>query len=376
MNTNEKITALADEAKALLKKGANNLTEDEAKRLMKLYNDTKGLVAQGIKDNVKAATAALEGNGTTAMGKQYLNIKALADALPRSVRQYTSLHKVEKGITSEGSTLVQVPLVNTTPVPGSANVEIPPRLVSYLPTVVRTAPVYDALIEVEPDDAGGASVVAPGEQKQVSKLGIKRVEQRLHVIATLSEPIDKFTLQDAANLDQWVGVRLTDKVMATLEAEVLDGNGTGEHLTGLSAVDGIQTQDYDGNQLDTLAAALTKLETIGVSPTLVVLSPADWLSLRTAKDATARYVIGDAINATARTIWGTQVVVSAALDKGTAYVIGADALAISTDGNVSVEWNPYSQFGTNQTIARVEGRYNLDVFSPQRIVRATLSAGE
>ena len=130
MNTNEKITALADEAKALLKKGANNLTEDEAKRLMKLYNDTKGLVAQGIKDNVKAATAALEGNGTTAMGKQYLNIKALADALPRSVRQYTSLHKVEKGITSEGSTLVQVPLVNTTPVPGSANTEIPPRLVS------------------------------------------------------------------------------------------------------------------------------------------------------------------------------------------------------------------------------------------------------
>ena len=320
------------------------------------------------------AAASVFSATSVGSGKRYLNLKSLAESIPAAVRKSSVQRGITKGITAEGSSLVAVPLINTTPIVGDAGSESAPRLIDYLPTVTRMAPVYDALVQTAVAGKGGATVVAEGDQKPVTKLQIKRVEQRLKVIATLSDPIDKYALQDAANLDTWVGAQLTDSVRNALESEVVNGDGTGEHMTGLAHVEGVQSQDFDQTPLDTLAAALNKLEVINVSATMIALAPADWLTLQRLKDGEGKYYMSNVLDAVTRRVWGVRVVTAASITPGTAYVIGRDTLNISTDGNVSVEWNPYANFGTNQTVCRVEGRWQLDVFSPQRIVKTTLKA--
>ncbi|MBT1171365.1 HK97 family phage prohead protease [Bifidobacterium sp. SO4] len=336
--------------------------------------DTKPAPVQtktALADMQRAASAF---DATPASGAAFLDLKSLTTIMPRMARDYSTRMGVTKGLVSEGSTAFQVPLINTDPIAADLGAESRPRLVSVIPTITRTAPVYDALQEVTPEDKGGASIVAEGGQKPTTKLSMRKVEQRLRVIATLSEPIDKYALRDIANLDQWIGRRMTDSVIDALENEVVNGDGTGEHLTGLAHIKGVQEQEYDNTPLDTIAAALGKLEQINVNALYLAVNPTDWLRLQRLKNANGDYYMSNVLDAITRKVFGVTIVTAASVAAGTGYLIGSNSINISTDGSLQVEWNPYANFGTNQTIARVEGRYQLDCYSPQRIVRVSLAA--
>ena len=325
--------------------------------------------------DMTAAARAFTPTGTNAAsGSAYLDLKSMASIAPRLALEYSNRLGTSKGLVAEGSTAFQIPLVNTDPIAADLGSESRPRLVSVIPATTRTAPVYDALQETTPDDRGGASVVAPGAQKPVTKLSLRRVEQRLRVIATLSEPIDKYALRDIANIQQWIGTRLTDSVTDALENEIINGDGTGEHILGLAHIQGVQEyQATNTNALDSIIGAIAKLESINVNAQYIAMNPADWLELQRFKDANGQYYVSSVIDGTNRKVFGTRIVTSAALTAGTAYAIGTDALTLSTDGRLDVEWNPYANFGTNQTVARAEGRFQLDCLRPQRIVRTTLT---
>ena len=311
---------------------------------------------------------------TATEGPQRLDVAALRKTMPRQIIKQAAAHGVMKGIGASGAALFPIPFINTvnTAYAGDATAEHAPRLVDMLPTVTRSAAVYDAIVET--GTTGNAAVVQPGDKKPQTTLALKKEEKRLQVIATVSDPIDKYVLQDTANLDTYVGTRLTDKVMDTLETEVITGDGQEGHLTGLASITGIQEQAWDATMLDTIAAAVNKLETIGVTAQTIAMSPADWLTLQRQKNNNGDYYMSNVLDAVTRKAWGVTIATVAGLDAGTAYVIGQDALTLSTDGQIDVEWNPYSSFDTNQTIARVEGRWQLDCYSPQRVVKTTLKA--
>lgn len=323
--------------------------------------------------DMTAAAKAFTGTGATT-GTSYLDLKSIAAIAPRLALDYSNRLGTTKGLVAEGSTAFQIPLVNTNPIAADLGSESRPRLVSVIPTVTRTAPVYDALQETTPDDKGGAAVVAPGTQKPVTKLSLRRIEQRLRVIATLSEPIDKYALRDIANIQQWIGTRLTDSVTDALENEIINGDGTGEHILGLAHTQGVQEYNATNtNPLDSIIAAIAKLESINVNAQYIAMNPADWLELQRFKDANGQYYVSSVIDGTNRKVFGTRIVTTAALATGTAYIIGTDAITLSTDGRLDIEWNPYANFATNQTVARAEGRFQLDCLRPQRIVRTTLT---
>ena len=329
--------------------------------------ETKNVVA-----DIAAASEAF-GTPEDTTGTKYFNFKSMAELLPKAARDYSAKMGITKGIVSDGATVVGVPLINTTPIPGDAAVETAPRMIDHIPVIVRTAPVYDALIEKPAETPGGAAVVADGAEKPVTDMLIDTVEKRLKVIATVSSPISKYTLQDNANLQAWIGSKLTESVRNALEKEVLTGSGAEGHMTGLATITGTQSQDFKNSYYDTIAAALNKLDMIGVAGSMIVMSPADWLNVQSYKDADGHYYMADGIaDPVTRRIFGVQVYVSAAMTAGTAYVIGQDALNISSDGNITVEWNPYGGFTRNQVIARAEARYELDVLRPQRIVKTTI----
>src|SRR5690606_8304215 len=115
----------------------------------------------------------------------------------RGVSQRTS--PGVKALVPAGETVVSVPVVNTQPIPGGVSQEQAPRLLDLIPANRRAA-VYDVLKQTVVADSGAASVVAPGAVKPTKKLGLHKEQDRLRVVAVLSEPIDKFTLEDASNL--------------------------------------------------------------------------------------------------------------------------------------------------------------------------------
>lgn len=321
-------------------------------------------------DDLQAAGRVFDTTATE--GPQRLDVAALRKAMPRQIIKQAAAHGVMKGIGASGAALFPIPFVNTvnTAYAADTTAEHAPRLVDLLPTVTRTASIYDAITETGP--TGSAKVVKPGDTKPAITFNLSKVEKRLQVIAAMSEPIDKYVLQDTANLETYVGNRLTDKLLDALETEILTGDGQEGHLTGLASIAGIQTQEYDNSMLDTLAAGINKLETIGVNAATIAMAPADWLKLQRGKNANGDYYMSNVLDAVTRRAWGVTIATVAGLTAGTCYIIGQNSLTLSTDGQIDVEWNPYTDFAKNQTVARAESRWQLDCYSPQRVVKATI----
>lgn len=306
--------------------------------------------------------------------EEHLNLRALAKAVPTAAMQYSAQYGA-KGLVQSGQTFVDIPVINQLPFPGFSGAENPPRLIDYLTTVGRETPVYDIIMETEPADTGkNAAVVPPYEEKPVKKFGLSRVSQTLKVIAVLTEYIDRFVLEDAPSIKQWLGTRLTLEIYNTLENEILHGNGTDTHLLGLDNIPGTQAQDYTNNLYDTIMFGINKLESIGVGVQAIALSTSDWMEVQTRKNAEGRYYMSNVIDPTARTMWGHQIVQVPGLTQGHGWVIGADALAVSTDRALRVEWEGVTGFSRNTVRGRVEGRFALDVFKPHAIVKLDLNA--
>lgn len=308
-------------------------------------------------------------------GKGHLSFAGLKDGIVdgmRGVSQRTS--PGVKALVPAGETVVSVPVVNTQPIPGGVSQEQAPRLLDLIPANRRAA-VYDVLKQTVVADSGAASVVAPGAVKPTKKLGLHKEQDRLRVVAVLSEPIDKFTLEDASNLRTWVGAELADAIMDALELEILTGDGTGEHFTGLANTSGIQTQAFSTDRITTIAAGLAKLTNLSIQPSFIALSAADALALQTTRNASGAFDLGGAIDPAASTAWGTRFAVVAGLAAGDGYVVGTDTVELAHDGGgVRVEWGtPGDTWTKNQVQARVGGRFNLDVLRPHGVVRLALT---
>ena len=340
--------------------------------------------AKHVKDRINmfkqldADIDKLAGNNTlSSNGAGYIDLRSLAKSAPAKALEYSRRLGSQKGLVPSGMTLLPVPILNEPPVPGYAGAEIPPRLLDFIKTVPRD-PVYSIIQEVTPDDgdAAAATVVAPYAEKPVKKLKLQRVDQRLRVVAVLSEPIDKYTLEDTYNVNKWMGTRLTLDLYNGLENEVLNGDGTGEHFTGLTKVTGTQSQDFYQSMPDTIAGGCAKLENIGVAPGVIALSAADWLAIQTLKATDGSYYLGNVLDPVKRMLWGHQVAVVPGLPKGSGWVIGADAINLAMNNGVKLDWDPYGGFTNNTMQARVEGRFNLEVLKPHAIVKLALSDGK
>lgn len=275
------------------------LTQEETQTVKDLLKQVNALDAQYAKakedeeltsyfDLPAGATKPTGNDGDSCTGdsgkKGRAGIRSLVKSMPRAARKYSSA-LTAKGLAPTGAALVSIPIVNSQPIAGDIDAEIPPRLVDYLPTMQRrttdaagastTAASYDILVETSGQYSGKASVVAPGVEKPVKKLQLERRTQSLKVVAVLSEPIDRYVLEDARNVESWMGDRLIQKILDALNDENLLGDGTGVHFTGLAHAAGTQAQAFDTNFLDTVAAGANKLEANGIGVQLVALSQAD-----------------------------------------------------------------------------------------------------
>jgi HK97 family phage major capsid protein len=215
--------------------------------------------------------------------------------------------------------------------------------------------------------------VAAGSEKPQSVVSVVAVENRLRVVASVTEQIDQYLLNDGSpqgNLLRFVEDEMLYGLRLALEEQILVGDGSGENFTGITETSGIQTQAFDTDVLTSVRKGLTKLFTQGYEAQLVALSAEQWelIELLTATTgATDRAVPVDPV---ARRLWGAPVVLSQQLPADTALIIGDGAVTVDHDGVIDSRWSDAvgSDFKFNFLRNRTEGRFGVSVNQPAACV--------
>ena len=259
----------------------------------------------------------------------------------------------------------------------AAQPQLPTSLLETIAVVGLDSPVYRYLRQTS--RAVNAAAVAPGAEKPTSTIGLTPVEDRLRVVAHLSEGMDKYTLLDVRNLTSFVQSELHWGLMTKVEQLVLAGDGEGEAPKGLLQHSGIQTQAFDSDILTTIRKAITATESLGYTPNVIALSPSDWEAVELSRTSGSGEFVLDAspVDRAARRLYGIQVVVTTALEPGTAVVGDFREVTLFTDRRgVTAEWNGQAQedFARNQVRLRTEGRFGVGVGQPQAIVKVDTTA--
>ena len=277
-----------------------------------------------------------------------------------------------KALTSSGQVLTDVPIRPDVIPVGRPAVS----LLDVLPTVNRTTPTWRYLRQNSRNSA--AAPVAPGALKPQSAYGVETIDGEATVIAHLSEPVDKFVLQDAPGLQRFLGEEMIYGLDRAVQAQVLTGDGTGASLTGILATSGVSVQAFATNVLTSVRKAITQAESLGYEPSVLVISPADWeaLELLATTDAALSYR-GVPLHQGERKIWGLRAVLSTGLPAKTALVLDPAAVSVDIIGPaVQVEWTTESGelFARNQVQVRVEGRFGVSVYQPAAVFKVATAA--
>ncbi|WP_405830790.1 MULTISPECIES: phage major capsid protein [unclassified Streptomyces] len=252
-----------------------------------------------------------------------------------------------------------------------------PSRFSYLRQTVRT---------------NNAAVVARGALKPTSVFTMTRVDDRTRTIAHLSEAISRQDLRDQSSLQRFLDVEMRLGVEQALEAQIINGSGSGENMTGIANVSGSQAQAWDTDILTTTRKAKTKLEVLSFSDgAAYVVHPNDWETIELLADNEAQYYLGgpvQTVDVTSRRLWGLPVVTTTAQTAGVAHLANfklATELQIAEDLRLDWSENTYdpdgvsagvgaSDFQRNMIRFRAEMDAGLKIYQPSAIVEIDLTA--
>lgn len=195
-------------------------------------------------------------------------------------------------------------------------------------------------------------------------------------------PITKQAIADNAQLQSYVEGRLIVGAERTLNSEIANGDGSGEHLLGLLHVTGLLDLDdayfsglnpalpnaADNNAIfNRLLWAATLIETSSDAlATFIALHPYDLARMRMFSDANRQYMSGGPfVEGPIPTLWGLPVARDRDIPQGTA-LVGDGTAAMYFDreeANILIGW-VNDQFIHNQLTILAELRGALATFRP------------
>lgn len=190
-------------------------------------------------------------------------------------------------------------------------------------------------------------------------------------------PVTKQAVADVPQLRGIIDSELRDNLEETLEDEMVNGSGSGSHMTGIVNTSGTQTQAWDTNILTTTRKAKTLTGTVGrVIPNAYVLSPSDWETIDLLQDNEARYFYGGPAQVGVPRLWGLPVVESEAMSTGAA-LVGDFRKAILWDreqASVSISDSHADFFIRNLLAILAELRAAFALTQPSAIVEIDVAA--
>lgn len=212
--------------------------------------------------------------------------------------------------------------------------------------------------------ATAAAPVAEGATKAESSPEWAAVNVPVVKLAHWASITDE-VMADVAGFAQVLSDELLGGLVLAESAQLLNGDGTGAEMTGILENANIQAQAGAGTDIDEIAAAITKLRTVGFTePDAVVLHPDDSNSseLALAKDTTDAYLAGRPFDSQAPTTWGVPVVLTTSIASGTGLVGNfADGARIYVREAPMLFADPYTLATSNRTRVVAETRLALAV---------------
>jgi HK97 family phage major capsid protein len=192
-------------------------------------------------------------------------------------------------------------------------------------------------------------------------------------------PSTRRALDDEAQLRTIIDSQLRYGLEFRLEGQVVNGDGTGENLTGILNTGSILTQALSGTVADTIHMGITQIRLGFVEPNGIALHPNDWQDLRLLRDnsgtvaGTGGYLYGPPSVAGPMTAWGLPVVVSAAMPAGTGLVGDfAKAVLWLREGAQVLVTDSHSDFFVKNLVAVLaEMRAAYGVLLPQAFCKLT-----
>lgn len=240
-------------------------------------------------------------------------------------------------------------------------------------TISGNAMIYYVMGATE----GASDVVAEGATKHHIHVPYGPVTVSLSKIAAYFKESDEL-LEDAPFLESAINNRGEYEHALAVERFL---------LTQLLTTSGIQTTAFASSAADTIFTAMTDIQTAtGYTADSIVLNPADYQSLRLAKDSNKQYLgggyftgaYGNGAVAINPGVWGMNTVTSPNVAKGTALVgafkaAGSVVTKAGSGLRVEVSNSNESDFIQNLVTVRIEERMALAVRVPAAFSKVALA---
>lgn len=187
-------------------------------------------------------------------------------------------------------------------------------------------------------------------------------------------------LDDAAQLESYIGQRLTYGLKLVEDRQLLNGDGLTGNLKGIvpqatAFADPAELENYsimDQLRLAQLQAVMAEYPASGH-----VLNPIDWAIVELSKDSDGRYIIGQPQGVANPTMWGLPVVSTQAMGTGKfltgAFNMGAQVFD-RQQASIAVATENEDDFVKNMITILCEERLALAVYRPEAFVTGTLKA--
>lgn len=411
MKLKEKRAALVKEANDLVgarKSAGEPLSDEDRAKLTGLIEQVKGVDADLARVEQDAGIkSALEGLGSPEGdlggdgegekgGAKTPEAKSLGDHFVKSVGDRVGVLSLRDGKLDAGE--FKAPVTQTTTWPAGV-----PILTDYDRTIVQARRERPTIADlcgsgtisgnaisyfVEAAMQGGFATVAEGGAKpQISFDNPTAVVDALKKIAGWVDMTDEF-IEDLGFLKSEIDTRLLYQLTMFEEAQLLNGNGTGQNVLGIRNRSGVQVQAApatEAGNADAVFSAMTKISTAtALTADALVIHPLDYERFRLSKDGNGQYFGGGYFQGQYGTgsvlespnLWGLRTVVTTAAAQGEvlvgAFRVGA---TVYRKGGVRVEAaNTHADnFTTNKVTVRAEERVALAVRYPAAFVKAALA---
>ena len=218
-----------------------------------------------------------------------------------------------------------------------------------------------------------AGPVAEGNLKPESNLTFTKETANVKTIAHWIQA-SRQVMDDAPMLESYVNNRLLFGLALVEEGQLLNGDGTGDNLTGLNKVATAYdaTLNVTGDTMaDKIAHAIFQTSESEFEASGIILNPRDWHAIALLKDADGRYIFGGPAAFAAKVMWGLPVVATKAQALGT-FTVGGFDLASQVwdrmDATVEVSREDRDNFVKNMLTILCEERLALAHYRPTAII--------
>jgi HK97 family phage major capsid protein len=257
-----------------------------------------------------------------------------------------------------------------------APLPVPPlALTNLIPSVLLTEGAFQFLRQLPPRPVAGVQV-NEGDVKTEAAFKFQPVTLTPETLAVWV-PCSNQAAMDVAGLTQLIESDLLTAIRVLEENEILSGDGTTGHLTGLLPV-ATPVNTTGATTIDAVAALVGSLTAQGVAVTGVVMNPNDWLDMTLLKSTgSGDYLLGSPTQAPPQVLWGVGLALSSAMPAGT--VLAGDftrgcVLRYREEANVQISTEHADFFVRNLLALRAEERVLLAVRQPTSFAKTTLGA--